>query len=85
MKPVFIKINCDGMYNYDEHRFEDTFSVLINVNKIDAVSEYIPDDEGYEGKAGVEIDLSNGNYIAMDYTLEQIEQMISEAIIKSEM
>lgn len=79
--PVFITLTCDSMYDYDEHRFANMFTATINIDQIQSICDYMPEDEEFAGQAGSEINFDDGSrFVTMAYKPNQIEEMIEDAI-----
>lgn len=78
---AFIKISVDSAYSYDEHRYEDVFTALINIDLIEAIQEFIPDDDEFEGRAGSLIVMNTGHeYVTMEYNVNQLMEMIEDKL-----
>lgn len=78
---AFIKISADKCYNPAEHRYEDVFAALINIDKIESIQEFIPDDDEFKGRAGSLIIMNTGNeYVTMEYNVDQLMEMIEDKL-----
>lgn len=81
--PIFITLVCDSKYNYEEHRFADVFTAKINIDRINSITDFIPDDEAFSGNVGSEICFDDGSFVCMEYTPDQIEGLIEDAILRT--
>ena len=84
IRPIFITLVCDSKYDHESHKFADVFTAKININKINSITDFIPDDEDFTGKAGSEIFFDDGSFVCMEYTPDQIEGVIEDAILRTE-
>ena len=74
------KIIAFDQYDFDEHKYADMYTVLINADEISSIEEYLPDDdENHVKNVFYKIIMNNGKEYITDDDIDELKKYIEES------